>query len=78
MAEEDGKLTLPFKEWADESMLTKEQNSYTWGKGDPKTNIGKILKIKPNFFTSPYDHNIYRYIVTFDDNTLYQLAHETF
>lgn len=78
MAEINQKLTRPFREWSDDCNLTFKQTSYTWGNGEAKDDSGKVIDIQSDFFISPYDHNIFRYNLKFEDGTQYQFGARDF
>ena len=73
--EEKGKLIVPFNDYSD---ITGKQTEYTWGNGKCKAQIGKIVEIAQDYFTSCYGHNIYRYFLKFDDGTIYQIGARDF
>lgn len=78
VAEATGKLERPFKQWSDDSKLTFAQTSYTWGSGEGIDNIGKVVYIQPDFFTSSYGHKIFRYCLEFEDGNKYQVGARDF
>ncbi len=78
MVEKNKKLLRPFSEWSEDCELTFKQTSYTWGKGDARSNVGKVINIKEDYFTSSYSHKIFRYNLQFEDGTEYQFGARDF
>lgn len=72
------RLEIPFVEWSDDSKLTFQQTNYTWGNGPGNIHSGKIIDVQSDYFTSVHNHNIYRYVLKFEDGTYYQFGARDF
>lgn len=77
-AYEDKLMARPFKKWDEDSEITYKQFDYTWGGNDFIDNKHKIKNIESEYFEIDTKSKVYKYILTLNDGSKYQVGARDF
>lgn len=77
-AYKDKLMARPFKKWDEDSEITYKQLDYTWGGNDFIENKHKIKNIKSEYFEIDTNAKVYKYILTLNDGSKYQVGARDF